>query len=158
MGTNDQDQNNIVTIEGKRFAFGKMPPRTAFPLQLKIARVLGEGFLRMIVGLSGAKSWTLEAIMNAARSDPEGFSDGIGKLLMNAHPDVVMPIMDEIFAWVSVADSGKRGIAGDAFNPTFDDMSPLGPWKVLKEALKVNYQGFFPASLSPSSPPSPAIQ
>ena len=156
MGTNDQ--NNIVTIEGKRFAFGKMPPRTAFPLQLKIARVLGEGVLRMVVGLSAAKTLTLQELLNAARTDPEGFSAGIGRLLMNAHPDAVMPIMEEVFAWVSVADSGRRGVGGDAFDPTFTDMSPRAPWLVLGEALKVNYKGFFPASPSPSSLPSPPIQ
>ena len=158
MGTNDQNQNNIVTIENKRFAFGKMPPRTAFPLQIKLARVLGEGILRMVVGLSGAKTLTVEELLKAARADPEGFSEGVGKLLMNAHHDTVMALMEEIFAWVSVADSGKRGIGGDAFDPTFDDMSPLAPWKVLREALRFNYASVFPASPSRSSPPGQSIQ
>ena len=135
----------LKTIDGREFAFGRIPPTKSVPLQVQLVRLAGPE-IQLLFSQDVAKF--------KADLDSKNWAALAGKLvpalmgmLQNADGAEVLKMMEAVFAYVNV---GGHAIEANLIDATFG-ASPSGTiWKVFFEGLKVNYADFFPASPSDS--------
>ena len=137
----------LKIIDGREFAFGRIPPTKSVPLQVQLVRLVGPE-IQLLLGQDVDK---LKASLES-----KNWGELVGKIgpallgmLQSADGADVLKMMETVFAYVNVD--------GHAIEPAVIDAtfraSPSGTiWKVFFEGLKVNYADFFPASPSDSPP------
>ena len=137
----------LKVIDGREFAFGRIPPTKSVPLQVQLLKLAGPE-----IGL------VLQQDMEKFKADVAAQNWGAlaGKIapmlfgiIQSADGAEVLKMMEVVFAYVNV---DGHTIEPRLIDATFN-VSPSGTiWKVFFEGLKVNYADFFPASPSDSLP------
>ncbi len=135
----------LKTIDGREFAFGRIPPTKSVPLQVQLVRLVGPE-IQLVLGQDinrlkadvDAKNW--DALMGKLAPMLLG-------ILQSADGAEVLKMMETVFAYVNV---DGHAIEPNVIDATFRASPSATIWKVFFEGLKVNYADFFPASPSDS--------
>lgn len=126
----------LKTIDGREFAFGRIPPTKSVPLQVQLVHLIGPELHRVLGMDIGKAKENLDAEL-------------VLGVLQGADGAEVLKMMETVFAYVSV---DGHAIEPRLIDATFNTSSSATIWKVFLEGLKVNYADFFPASPSDSLP------
>jgi hypothetical protein len=121
--------DNQKVIGGRTYSFGMIPPTKSVPVQVAIARVLGEPFFKMA---TAAKS-------DAAENQISVMATAIGMLTAKMDPDELLRVMTTVFDYTSV-DGSKIASIDSAFVGRNTEM-----WEAFGEGLRFNYADFLDA-------------
>jgi hypothetical protein len=149
----------IKTIDGREYAFSKIPPTKSVPLQVQLLKLVGPEVQILLGQKTGFLTEILAAVV--AEKDPakqfQIVSDALKSLapfffgvVQNADGDQVLEMMELVFSFVAV---DGRGIQPNLIDATFAQCAPGTMWKVFWEGLRVNYASFFRVAPSDSSAP-----
>jgi len=140
----------LKTIDGRDYAFSKIPPTKSVPLQVQLLKLVGPEIQILLGQKSGFLSEILAAIVAAKDDSAKQFqivSDALRSLapfvlgvIQNADGDQVLKMMELVFSFVAV---DGRGIQPNLIDATFSQCDPGTMWKVFWEGLRVNYASFF---------------
>ena len=120
---------NQKEIGGRIYSFGMIPPTKSIPVQVAIARVLGEPFFKMATAAKGEGAEGQISVMATA----------IGMLTAKMDPDELVRVMNTVFDYTSV--DGKKIVSIDsAFVGRNTEM-----WEAFGEGLRFNYADFLDA-------------
>ena len=140
----------IKRIDGREYAFGRIPPTKSVPLQVQLLKLVGPE-IQLVLGQDMGK---LQAAF--ASKDFSALTGTLAPMLLgvlqSADGDQVLKLMEVVFAYTTCEGNDIEPRTIDA---VFGDSDPATMWKVFFEGLKVNYSRFFPVSPSVSSPPTP---
>lgn len=147
----------IKVIDGKSYAFGRIPPTEAVPLHVQLLKLAGpelQLFLSQDIGkvqrlftdfATATKANDDSAKANLALEALRVFGPVAFGALQTAEGDQVLKMMQTVFSYVCV---DGHDIAPQLIDATFANSNPLTMWKVFIEGLRVNLGGFFPVSPS----------
>ena len=139
----------IKRIDGREYAFGRIPPTKSVPLQVQLLKLVGPE-IQLVLGQDMGK---LQAAF--AAKDFTALAGTLAPILFgvlqSADGDQVLKLMEVVFAYTACEGNDIEPRTIDA---VFGDSDPATMWKVFFEGLKVNYSRFFPVSPSGSSPPT----
>ena len=121
--------DNQKTIGGRVYSFGMIPPTKSVPVQVAIARVLGEPFFKMATAAKGEGSEGQISVMATA----------IGMLTAKMDSDELLKTMTVVFDYTSV-DGNKITSIDSAFVGRNTEM-----WEAFGEGLRFNYADFLDA-------------
>lgn len=157
--------STIKEIDGRTYAFGRIPPTRAVPLQVELLKVFGPE-IQILLVQDKDKLKGLFANVAAATTDEEkqkAIADGFGIVMealvpiafgaiQNADGDKVVDLMGRVFKFVNL--NGHDLDSQTLIDSDFADCHPGTIWKVFFEGLRVNFGRFFPAAPSASSQPT----
>lgn len=118
--------DNQKTIGGRVYSFGMIPPTKSIPVQVAIARVLGEPFFKMATAAKGTNPEEQVAIMATA----------VGVLVSKMEADELVKTMTTVFEYASVDGKPIRNI-DEAFVGRNAEML-----EAFWEGLRFNYADF----------------
>lgn len=121
--------DNQKEINGRTYSFGMIPPTKSIPVQVAIARVLGEPFFKMATAAKGESAEGQVSVMATA----------IGMLTAKMDPDELLRVMGIVFDYISV--DGKKIVSIDS---TFVGRN-TEMWEAFGEGLRFNYADFLDA-------------
>ncbi len=120
---------NQKEIGGRVYSFGMIPPTKSVPVQVAIARVLGEPFFKMATAAKGEDADSQLSVMATA----------IGLLTAKMDPDELLRVMNVVFEYTNI--DGKKIVSIDsAFVGRNTEM-----WEAFGEGLRFNYADFLDA-------------
>ena len=129
----------IKTIDGRDYAFGRIPPTRSVPLQVQIAKLVGPEIQFLLSQDTGPMKADFEA---------KNWGSLLGKLapvafgvLQGADGEHVLKMMEVVFQYTNI---GGKSISPEVIDATFGASNPATIWKVFFEGLRVNFAGFFP--------------
>jgi hypothetical protein len=139
----------IKRIDGREYAFGRIPPTKSVPLQVQLLKLVGPEI--QLLFTQDMDKW--KAIF--ASRDIIAIANALGPIvtgiIQSSDGDQVLKLMEVVFAYTTCEGNDIEPRTIDA---VFGDSDPATMWKVFFEGLKVNYSRFFPVSPSGSSPPT----
>lgn len=121
--------DNQKEIGGRTYAFGMIPPTKSIPVQVAIARVLGEPFFKMATAAKG----------DGAEGQISVMATAIGMLTAKMDPDELVRVMNTVFEYTNV--DGKKIVSIDS---TFVGRN-TEMWEAFGEGLRFNYADFLDA-------------
>lgn len=142
----------LKTIDGRDYAFGRIPPTRSVPLQVKLAKLLGPevelllaqeqgAIAKLIADVTAAPDQATKlTIIGGAMRQMLPFLIGI---IQSADGDEILKMMEVVFQYTNV---GGHAISPETIDATFggEKSNPATMWKVFFEGLRVNFAGFFP--------------
>jgi hypothetical protein len=139
----------IKKIDGREYAFGRIPPTKSVPLQVQLLKLVGPE-IQLVLGQDVAK---LQAAF--ASKDFTALAGTLAPMLFGilqtADGDQVLKLMEVVFAYTTCEGNDIEPRLIDA---VFGDSDPATMWKVFFEGLRANYSRFFHVSPSASNPPT----
>lgn len=121
--------DNQKVIGGRTYSFGMIPPTRSIPVQVAIAKVLGEPFFKMATAAKGESADGQISVMATA----------IGLLTAKMDADELVKVMTVVFEYTSVDGSPIRSIDSSFLGRTTE------MWEAFGEGLRFNYSDFLDA-------------
>lgn len=163
----------VQTIGGRQFSFGKMTATNAVRVHVALLRVFGEALLKLLVlgkdkppapkhlpsqhAEAGTEPPPLPGVTPAPDDEPADvnvmgvslseediatMSGAVGLMMAKMEPNEMIATLGLVLGSVNCEGRPISNI-----DVTFGDGRSLEMYRVFWEALKVNFAGFFPASL-----------
>ena len=155
----------IKRIDGREYAFGRIPPTKSVPFQVQLLK-LGAPEIQFLV-TQDPQEWIKAAAAFVAKDKTEEQKSlvdvftkklisqavpAISGIIQSADGEQVMAMMKTMFAFIQC--DGNYLVERE-IDIQFAEAEPGTIWKVFYEGLRVNFGGFFRVSPSVSSPPTP---